>query len=285
MAHGARRPPGGEKNRITAMLTRLGAGGEGAFVPFLVIGDPDYQQSLRLVDTLVEAGADMLELGFPFSDPPADGPVIQLSDQRALAAGMTPPRAFEFLAEVNRRHGIPVGLLIYYNLIMQYGVEAFYERCAQVGVDGVLVADVPLEESAALLPAARAAGVAPVFIGSSLTGEARLSALAEVAEGYLYAVTRVGVTGSEEDLDLRLAREIARFKRHLPLPVLAGFGISTPAQVAQVLAAGADGAISGSALVRCLAAHLDNPNTMLEEVGKLAASLKAATRPERKPTC
>ncbi len=268
------------RDRIGAMIGRLSARGEGAFVPFLVLGDPDYEQSLRLIDALVEAGADMLELGFAFTDPPADGPVIQLADQRALAAGMTPVRSFELLAEVQRRHAIPVGLLIYYNLILQYGVEAFYARCAEVGVDGVLVADLPLEEAAAVVGPAHAAGVAPVFIGSSLSSDERLAAIAEYASGYLYAVTRIGVTGSEEELDAALAAELERFGRIVGLPVLAGFGLSTPAQVAQVLAGGAQGAISGSAIVRRVATHLDNPEQMIEAVGSLAASLKAATRPK-----
>lgn len=263
-------------NRIGEMIGALHARGRGAFVPFVVLGDPDPEQCLRLVDRLVAEGADMLELGFPFSDPPADGPVIQAADQRALAAGTTPPLAFEMLAEIQQRHGIPVGLLIYYNLVLQYGVEAFYDRCAEVGVDGVLVADLPLEESAAPVAAARAAGVAPVFIGSSLSTDERLAALAEKADGFLYAVTRVGITGSEEDLDLRLADEFARFRRALDLPVIAGFGISTPADVDQVLAAGADGAISGSALVRRIAADLDRPDAMLEQVGSLARALGAA---------
>ena len=266
-------------NRIPAMVERLRARSEGALVPFLVLGDPDAETSLRLVDRLVESGADMLELGFPFSDPPADGPVIQAADHRALATGMTPPGAFDLLAEIQRRHGIPVGLLVYYNLVLQFGVEAFYARCAETGVDGVLVADLPLEESADAVAAAQAAGVAPVFIGSSLSSNDRLAALAEVAEGYLYAVARIGVTGSEQGLDGQLAAEFARYRRAVPLPVIAGFGISNPEHVRQVLAAGADGAICGSALVRHIAANLGDVDAMLRETGGLVASLKAATLP------
>lgn len=263
-------------NRIGEMVATLRSQGRGAFVPFLVLGDPDPGLSLRLVDRLVASGADMLELGFPFSDPPADGPVIQAADQRALAAGTTPPLAFEMIEEVQRRHSIPVGLLVYYNLVLQFGLEAFYSRCAEAGVDGVLVADLPLEESSAAVAAARSAGVAPVFIGSSLSSDDRLAGLAAVAEGYLYAVTRVGITGAEEALDARLADEFARYRRALDLPVLAGFGISTPADVVQVIAAGADGAISGSALVRRIAANLDQSEEMLRQVGDLATALGAA---------
>ena len=115
-------------NRLTATVQTLRARGEGAFMPFLVIGDPDLETAHRLVDALIEAGADVLEFGFPFSDPPADGPVIQAADHRALAAGVTPEKAFAFLAAVQARHDVPVALLIYYNLVLQYGVEAFYAR-------------------------------------------------------------------------------------------------------------------------------------------------------------
>ncbi len=263
-------------NRIRRVIEARRAGGAGAFVPFVVLGDPDPETSLRLIDRLVDEGADMLELGLPFSDPPADGPVIQAADQRALAAGTTPPLAFELLDEIQRRHPIPVGLLVYYNLVLQFGEQRFYDRCARAGVDGVLVADVPLEESGGIVAAARGAGVAPVFIGSTLSSDERLAALAEVADGYLYAVARIGVTGSEQALDTRLADAFARFHRAVPLPVIAGFGISTPDQVTQVLAAGADGAITGSALVRLIEAHLGDTDTMLEGVGELAASLAAA---------
>ena len=263
-------------NRIRRTVDARRAQGAGIFVPFVVLGDPDPATSLRLIDRLVVEGADMLELGLPFSDPPADGPVIQAADQRALAAGTTPPLAFEMLDEIQRRHDIPVGLLVYYNLVLQYGVEAFYDRCARAGVDGVLVADVPLEESRDIVSAARSAGIAPVFIGSTLSSDDRLAALAEVADGYLYAVARIGVTGGEEALDQRLAEAFARFHRAVDLPVIAGFGISTPAQVKQVLAAGADGAITGSALVRRIEANLERTEEMLEEVGELAGALSAA---------
>ncbi len=272
-------------NRLTATVQTLRARGEGAFMPFLVIGDPDLETAHRLVDALVEAGADLLEFGFPFSDPPADGPVIQAADHRALAAGVTPEKAFEFLAAVQARHDIPVALLIYYNLVLQYGVEAFYTRARACGVDAVLVADVPLEESRPCVEAARAADVAPVFIATPLTTDARMAALGDVADGYLYAVTRVGITGEQADVDAGLADALARYRAHSPLPLLAGFGISTPAHVRRVMDAGADGVICGSALVRRIARHLDRPDEMVTSIYEHAAAMKAATRPQEKTPC
>ena len=272
-------------NRITDTVRRLRARGEGAFMPFLVIGDPDLETSHRLVDALVEAGADILEFGFPFSDPPADGPVIQAADQRALRAGVTPEAAFRFLAQVQARHRIPVALLIYYNLVLQYGVDAFYARAKVCGVDGVLVADVPLEESRPCVQAARSAGVAPVFIATPLTTDERLAALSDVGGGYLYAVTRVGITGEQTDLEADLADALARYRAATALPVLAGFGISTPDHVRRVLAAGADGVICGSALVRRIEEPLGRPQEMVAAIYPLAAALKAATLPEESDPC
>ena len=265
-------------NRITRTITELQDRGEAAFMPFLVIGDPDIEISLRLTEALVDAGADLLEFGFPFSDPPADGPVIQAADVRALQAGTTPDRCFAFLDEVKTRWDKPVALLIYYNLVLQHGVEAFYERAAAAGVDGVLVADVPIEESPPLVQAARAAGVAPVFIASGLTTDDRLAMLGERGDGFLYAVARVGITGVRSEVSGTLAAEIGRFKRHVGLPVVAGFGISTPAHVRAALAAGADGVITGSALVKKIEENLGHTERMIAQVGELARTLKAATR-------
>jgi tryptophan synthase alpha chain len=267
-------------NRITKTVRALNAKGEGAFMPFVVIGDPDFTTCLRITGELVEAGADILEFGFPFSDPPADGPVIQASDVRALEAGMTPPRAFEFLDEVKRRYDKPVALLMYFNLIMQYGVEAFYARAAKAGVDAVLVADVPIEASAELIAAARQAEVAPIFIGSRLTSDDRLRQVAKVADGYLYAVARVGITGEQAGVDDTLADTLKRLKEAVDVPVLAGFGISTPEHVRTVLAGGADGVICGSALVRRIEEHLGDEEGMASSIRHLAAALKGATYPD-----
>jgi len=153
-------------SEVRELMGRLRARGEAAFAPFLVLGDPDPEASLELVGALVEGGADFLELGLPFSDPPADGPVIQAADGRALAAGTTTETALEVVGEATRRWGCPVSLLVYYNLILARGVERFYADAADAGVDAVLVADVPLEEAGPIRAAATKAGVAPVFLVS-----------------------------------------------------------------------------------------------------------------------
>jgi tryptophan synthase alpha chain len=265
-------------NRLETTFSRARAAKEGVFMPFLVLGDPDPATSLLLAERLINAGADVLEFGFPFSDPPADGPVIQAADQRALRAGMTPPAAFELIAKVRAMTAAPIALLMYYNLILRHGVTAFYRRAKEVGVDAVLVADLPVEEAGPALEAARDAGIAPIFIASELTTPARLSAILGAAKGYLYVVAHIGVTGAKETVAGSLAGTVARLREKTALPLLAGFGISSPEQVRRVLAAGADGAIVGSALIAGIERQLGAGSEMLDAVEGLARAMKAATR-------
>ena len=264
--------------RFTDMVARCAAEDRGAFVPFLVIGDPGFGASLALADALVAAGADALELGLPFSDPPADGPVIQAADHRALAAGMTTPRVFDWLEAVRRKHDLPISLLVYLNLVMQYGEDAFYARCGELGVDAVLVADLPPEHADSARASARAHGVATVFLASELSTPARLTRIGAACDGYVYALARVGVTGERSDMNDGLAAALDRMGAHIPLPRLVGFGISSPAHVRAALAAGAEGVIVGSAIVRRVAEHLDDPAAACAAVTETATALRDATR-------
>jgi len=263
-------------NALRRVLEARTAARQAAFVPFLVAGDPGADASLEHCSTLVAAGADALEIGFPFSDPPADGPVLQAAALRALRGGGTTLRSFELLEALRRRHDTPVSLLLYVNLVLQFGVDAFYRRCADVGVSAVLLADVPLEEAGPFVAAARSHGVAPVFIASALSSEERLARIRAHADdgAYLYAVARVGITGEQAEVDPALATTLDRLHAAVPLPILCGFGISTPAHIRAVRAAGADGAIVGSALVRHLEAPSRDAATSL--LREHAASLAAA---------
>lgn len=171
---------------------------EGAFVPFVTLGDPGPEQSLKIIDALIEAGADALELGIPFSDPLADGPTIQNATLRAFAAGVTPTQCFEMLAAIRQKHPtIPIGLLMYANLVFNRGIDEFYAECARVGVDSVLVADVPVEESAPFRQAAMRHNVAPIFICPPNADDELLRQIASYGRGYTYLLSRAGVTGAE----------------------------------------------------------------------------------------
>lgn len=270
----------GQARLLDARLAALRAEGRLAFVPFVVVGDPDPETFLRLADALVEAGADALELGFPYSDPSADGPVIQAADDRALAAGVTTSTAFDLVKRLRERHEIPISLLVYFNLVLQTGIDAFYARARASGIDAVLVADVPLELSGPLVEAARRSGVAPVFLASAVTGPERAEQLRPIAEGYVYAAARVGITGVREDFaGTPLAALVERLRAAgLSLPILAGFGLSTPEHVRAVAAAGADGAIVGSAIVRALADALPDRDRAISAAQEVAQTLATAVR-------
>ncbi len=236
---------------------------------FVMLGDPDVEASGPILDSLVEGGADMIEVGIPFSDPVADGPVIQAAAVRALAAGTRTADCFRLLREFRARHpDVPVGILTYANLVMARGREAFYRAAGEAGVDSVLVADVPLIEAGPFLEASRSAGVAPVLIAAPNTPRGRLGLIAAEGAGYTYCVARAGVTGA--DSQVRFAADVIAALREAgaPPPVL-GFGISEPEHVRLALRAGAAGVISGSAIVDRVARG--------EDVRGFVAEMKAAT--------
>ncbi len=257
--------------RYAPRVERLRSRDEGAFGAFAMLGDPDPGAGAAILDALVEAGADMIEVGIPFSDPVADGPVIQAAAVRALAAGTRTADCFRLLAGFRARHpAVPVGILTYANVVVARGREAFYRAAAGAGVDSVLVADVPLLEAGPFLAAARAAGVAPVLIAAPNTPAERLKRIAAEGEGYTYCVARAGVTGA--DSEVRFASDVvAALKAAGAPPPVLGFGIAEPAHVRLALRAGAAGAISGSAIVERIARG--------EDVGRFVAEMKAATRP------
>ena len=264
--------------RYETLFAQLKTRREGAFVPFVTLGDPNPEQSLKIIDTLIEAGADALELGIPFSDPLADGPTIQAATLRAFAAGVTPSQCFEMLATIRQKYPtIPIGLLMYANLVYNRGIDTFYADCSRVGVDSVLVADVPFEESTPFRQAAMRHNIAPIFICPPNADDELLRQIAAHGRGYTYLLSRAGVTGAENRGAVPLQHLVAKLKEYQAVPALQGFGISTPDQVTDALEAGAAGAISGSAIVKIIEQHVDDRDAMLTELKAFAARLKAAT--------
>ena len=213
------------------------------------------------------------------SDPLADGPTIQGAALRAFAAGVTPAQCFEMLAAIRQKHPtIPIGLLMYANLVFSPGIDAFYAQCARVGVDSVLVADVPVEESAPFRQAAMRHNIAPIFICPPNADDDLLRQIASYGRGYTYLLSRAGVTGAENRAALPLHHLVEKLAEYHAAPPLQGFGISAPEQVSAAIDAGAAGAISGSAIVKIIERHLDEPQTMLDELKAFVQSLKAATK-------
>ncbi|AKL12209.1 TPA: tryptophan synthase subunit alpha [Kluyvera intermedia] len=265
--------------RYETLFKQLKDRKEGAFVPFVTLGDPSPEQSLKIIDTLIEAGADALELGIPFSDPLADGPTIQNATLRAFAAGVTPSQCFEMLAAIRQKHPtIPIGLLMYANLVFSRGIDEFYAQCEKAGVDSVLVADVPVEESAPFRQAALRHNVAPIFICPPNADDELLRQIASHGRGYTYLLSRAGVTGAENRAALPLHHLVEKLTEYNAAPPLQGFGISAPDQVTAAIDAGAAGAISGSAIVKIIEKNVDKPAAMLEELGAFVRAMKAGTR-------
>ena len=247
-----------------------------AVIPFFVIGDPDYKTSLKIVKSAIDAGADLLELGIPFSDPIADGPTIQKADIRSLKNGMTVKKALAFITEIKKYKDIPIGLLMYYNLIFQYGTEKFFRNCHKAGVNSVLVADLSIDDANEIIGPAKKAGLDTVFMVTPNTIKVRLKLIASKTTGFIYAVSLLGVTGSRKQLSTSVKGLISRIKKETDVPVCVGFGISTPEHAAKVAKAGADGVIIGSKIVSLIEDNLKDKKKCLSEISMFIKRVKSA---------
>ncbi|MEZ8697081.1 tryptophan synthase subunit alpha [Vibrio lentus] len=266
-------------DRYQSLFTRLAEKNQGAFVPFVTVGDPNPKQSLKIMETLVEAGADALELGIPFSDPLADGPTIQGANIRALDSKVTPDVCFDLIGQIRAKYPeLPIGLLMYANLVYARGIENFYERCAKAGIDSVLIADVPTNESGEFVAAAKKFGVHPIFIAPPTASDETLQSVSELGGGYTYLLSRSGVTGAETKANMPVTALLDRLNKFDAPPALLGFGISAPEQVKEAIVAGAAGAISGSAVVKIIENNVEQPEAMLKALAEFVTPMKAATQ-------
>jgi len=247
-----------------------------ALIPFFVIGDPDFDTSVQIVKTAIDAGADVLELGIPFSDPIADGPTIQKADIRARNSGMNVAKALEFIRKVKDYKDIPIGLLMYYNLIYQYGTEKFFSDCYQAGVNSVLVADLSIDDADEITSPAAKAGLDTVFMVTPNTDTERMKLIASKTTGFIYTVSVLGVTGSREKLSDTVGELVGKLKKLTSVPVCVGFGISKSEHAAAVASAGADGVIIGSKIVGLIENNLDNKEKMLAEISAFISDVKNA---------
>lgn len=267
------------KNRYEKLFTKLADRDEGAFIPFVVLGDPDAETSLEIIKTLAENGADALELGIAFSDPVADGPVIQAAAARALAAGATPENAFAIISAARQAFAdIPIGLLVYANLVVNKGPADFYAKAKAAGVDSILVADVPSVESCEFRRIARTHGIDQIFIAPPNANEEKLREIASDGSGYTYYLGRAGVTGADREMAGLRTAQIKFLQEVGAPPVVVGFGISSPRHVSAALEAGADGAISGSAIVEIVADNLADKKSMYSELALFSREMKDATK-------
>jgi tryptophan synthase alpha chain len=243
-------------SRIGERFTRLRAEGRKAFVGFVTAGDPSLERTVEIAVEMDRAGVDVLELGVPFSDPLADGPVIQRSSQRALERGVTLTRVLECVRAIRKQSEIPLLLFSYMNPLARYGFQRLSADGKDAGLDGVLVTDMPPEEAGEWLPVARQAGLDTVFLAAPTSPPPRLRAIAEACRGFVYAVSRTGITGERVALSDEAAPLVEALRASTSEPIVLGFGISTPEQVAEALRV-ADGVIVGSFLVHFLEEHPD----------------------------
>jgi tryptophan synthase alpha chain len=263
-------------SRIASAFQRVREQKRAAFVAYLCAGDPDFDTSLAACRTLIESGVDILELGVPFSDPLADGLTNQLAAQRALESGMTAARVFELVRRIREVSEVPIVFYTYYNLVFSNGIDAYVKSAKDSGVDGLLTLDLPPEEAADVAAACHTHGLETVFIVAPTTPEARITRIAPAATGFIYYVSREGVTGVRDKVADNIPQAIAAIRRQTKLPVVVGFGISTRAQVAQV-AAIADGVVVGSALVNCIRENLGAPEKITGRLRAVATDLVAGT--------
>ncbi|MBI1976004.1 MAG: tryptophan synthase subunit alpha [Candidatus Omnitrophica bacterium] len=246
-----------------------------ALVPFITAGDPSLSTTEALTLTLARSGADMVELGVPFSDPLADGPIIQGASERSLRKGTTLEKILLCVKKIRRRSDIPVVLMSYYNPIFKMGLDSFSKRCGQAGVDGVIIPDLPPEEAGNWIGTARRAGLATIFLVAPTSTEERIKKIARLSRGFVYYVSLTGVTGVRKDLQQDVRQKLNLIRRLAKLPICVGFGVSKPEHVRQ-LAKWAGGVIVGSALVNLI--ERSHPGNLHKNVRRFIQSLKKETQ-------
>lgn len=245
--------------RITERFEKLAQAQEGGFVAYITAGDPSFEATLEISLALDKAGVDVLELGIPFSDPLADGPTIQAASTRALAAGMTVARALELVRRIRETSQIPIVFFTYLNPIYSYGFERFLADAQEAGADGLLILDLPPAEAKLNLDLVSAGGLAPIRLIAPTTPPERIASITETGDGFIYYVSREGVTGEQTSLSDTIGEGVAEIRKHTKLPIAVGFGISTPEQSREV-SRQSDAVVVGSAIVRRIAEHGGEPN-------------------------
>ncbi|MGA2681426.1 MAG: tryptophan synthase subunit alpha [Candidatus Bathyarchaeia archaeon] len=267
-------------NAIAKAFQKTKEGGNGALIGYVTAGDPTPELTPKIADALIQGGVDILELGLPFSDPIADGPTIQAASVRALVAGTTPLKVLQIAKEIRKSHETPIVIMTYYNPVFRTGLEKFCRLSKEFMVDGVIVPDLPVEESGDYKKAAAKFGLDTIFLAAPSTTPERLKAIVQCSSGFLYLVSHFGVTGAKtavEDSTIQL------IKRVLPVTsgkinLAVGFGVSKPQHVKRIVAAGADGVIVGSAFIDLIQKTQDDTVAMLKELEAVASEMKKATK-------
>jgi tryptophan synthase alpha chain len=262
-------------NRIKKVFNNLKKENKKAFIPYITAGDPDIRTTKRIVQALSAAGADIIELGIPFSDPLADGPTIQRAVHRALKGGSSVKKVFRMTKEVRKKVITPLVYMTYYNIVFNYGITRFVKDAKTNGADGIIVPDLPLEEAGDLMKAAESEDFFVILLAAPTTPMERFRKIASSSRGFVYYVSLTGVTGARKELSKKIKNDVRRLKKVTARPICVGFGISNPAQ-AKDIARASDGIIVGSAAINVLEKYLPNKARAVREVGKFAKSIARA---------
>ena len=263
-------------NRIVERFNRLKQQGKKGFIVYIGAGDPNLETTRQLALAFDQAGVDVLELGVPFSDPLADGLVNQLAAQRGLESGTTPPKVLETVAAIRRNSQVPIVLYVYFNILHRRGLKQFIADCAKAGVDGLLVLDLPPEESDNYEALMREAGLCQIYLVAPTTPDDRIALIVKRAAGFIYYVSREGVTGMQDKVAANIADMTAKIRAHTQLPIAVGFGISNPEQ-AKLVAQHAEAIVVGSAIVNQIAEHGKSPE-LVKRVSAFVESLAGAVK-------
>ncbi|PPI88833.1 tryptophan synthase subunit alpha [Candidatus Pantoea edessiphila] len=265
-------------NRYQKLFNTLKNNKEGAFFPFVLLGDPTPKLSIKIIEALVEGGADGLELGMPFSDPLSDGPIIQKSNLRAFNAGITVEKCFNIITKIRYRYPkLPIGLLMYANLVFSNGIENFYSNCHKVDIDSILVADIPIEEAKVFIKTSLKYDINQVFICPPDSNVDLLRKISKYSCGYIYLLSRTGVTGTEKHANLIAPDILNKLRSYNSAPLVQGFGISNINQVKKIIKAGVDGVIVGSAIIKIIENYFDKIDVMIKEIKIIAKNFKSAS--------
>lgn len=264
---------------ISQTFNELAQKGEGALIPYLTVGYPNIKKTPRLLAALIEGGADIIELGIPFSDPIADGPIIQAATSRSLASGVRPLDALDIARTASRKYDVPMVLMTYFNLIFRVGLSKFVRLAVNSGISGIIVPDMPVEEAQDYKKECVSAGIDTIFLASPSTEPDRLKQILAQTSGYLYLISLYGVTGTRSKITDSALRLIRQYNEMITgsVPLAVGFGISNPDHVRQMIRAGADGAIVGSALIEIISENPRNLARATEKLKKVTKAMKKAT--------
>ena len=263
---------------ITRVFENLRNRGKGGLVAYVTAGDPTPDQTLSIAEALVQGGADILELGLPFSDPIADGPTIQAASMRAIGAGTTPKTIFDIVHRIKTKHNLPIVIMTYYNPVFRMGLNQFFTLAKSCQVDGLIIPDLPIEEATDYCEMAKANSIDTIFLAAPSTSPERLHRIVSCSSGFLYLVSHFGVTGERdqiEDSTIRLIKRVVSYTTQ-KIPVAVGFGVSKPGQARSIINAGANGVIVGSAFVNAIQRNLGDLDKTLIELRALVRSMKNA---------